>query len=362
MTEYIITCVTKNGKPLNPSLYSWDEETRTFSTTENGLVLDFTGGHNCTFKTGSNCIFKTGHNCTFKTANNCTFETGSNCIFITGHNCKFKTSSNCIFKTSYDCEFLTGSDCVFKTGFDCKFNTVDDCIFKTSSDCKFLTGFNCIFTTGHSCKFTTSFDCIFKTGNNSEFKTAFDCVIIRRDEFEVIQPLEDEVIKLCPCRTKGYISKRKNENAFYIDIDGERVEHIIADGILSKVVKKRGNVYHVINHGEDEISFIVTDGEKFSHGATLEEAKNDLKYKLSSRDTSAYKDLTLKSVLTLEEAIKMYRTITGACERGTKIFVEQVLKTPEENYTVSEVIDLTKGRWNHDLLVKFFDCKEGELK
>lgn len=247
MTEKIKFSVTKNGKPLDPSLYTWDEKTRTFSSTENGLVLDFAGVLGCTFK----------------------------------------------------------------TGYDCTFNT--------------------------------------ESG----------CVIIRRDEFEVIQPLENEVIKLWPYGVKGYISKRDNEDAFYKDIDGERVEHIIADGILSKVVKKRGNVYHVINHGEDEVSFIVTDGENYSHGATLEEAKNDLKYKLSSRDTSAYKDLTLKSELTLEEAIKMYRTITGACERGTKIFVEQVLKTPKEKYTVSEVIELTKGRWNHDLLVKFFEGKEG---
>ena len=31
--------VTKNGVPLDPSLYTWDEETKTFSTYENELVL-----------------------------------------------------------------------------------------------------------------------------------------------------------------------------------------------------------------------------------------------------------------------------------------------------------------------------------
>ena len=74
--------VTQNGKPLNTSLYTWDEKTRTFSTKENGLVLDFTGIDDCTFDTGYNCTFKTGYNCTFKTGSRCTFKTGDYCVVV----------------------------------------------------------------------------------------------------------------------------------------------------------------------------------------------------------------------------------------------------------------------------------------
>lgn len=59
--------VTKNGKPLDPSLYTWDEKTKTFSTKESGLVLDFRSLDNCTFYTGNSCTFDTGYGCTFKT-------------------------------------------------------------------------------------------------------------------------------------------------------------------------------------------------------------------------------------------------------------------------------------------------------
>ena len=55
--------VTKNGEPLSKELYTWNEKAKTFSTNENGLVLDFTGIYNVTFNTGSACTFKTDKNC-----------------------------------------------------------------------------------------------------------------------------------------------------------------------------------------------------------------------------------------------------------------------------------------------------------
>jgi hypothetical protein len=39
--------VTKNGKKLDKSLYNWDEKTKTFSTKESGLVLDFSNYNSC---------------------------------------------------------------------------------------------------------------------------------------------------------------------------------------------------------------------------------------------------------------------------------------------------------------------------
>ena len=48
--------ITKNGVPLDKSLYTMDEETKTFSTNESGLVLDFRNVDHCTFNTGSDCV------------------------------------------------------------------------------------------------------------------------------------------------------------------------------------------------------------------------------------------------------------------------------------------------------------------
>ena len=74
--------ITKNGVPLDKSLYTMDEETKTFSTNESGLVLDFRNVDYCTFNTGFDCTFNTGFDCTFNTGSNCTFNTGSDCVVV----------------------------------------------------------------------------------------------------------------------------------------------------------------------------------------------------------------------------------------------------------------------------------------
>ena len=119
--------VKQNGKDLDKSLYSWDDEI--FFTKENDLELDFTGYIGMEFRTGSNCKFKTGADCHF--------VTGSNCSFVTGPYCIFQTSFACNFETEFNCTFLIGSHCYFKTGSNCLFR------FTSNTDsCTFLTGKN----------------------------------------------------------------------------------------------------------------------------------------------------------------------------------------------------------------------------
>lgn len=114
--------VTKNGQPLDPDKYTWDEENKVFSTYESFLVLDFIDYFNVTFNTGHYCIFNTGHSCTFNTKYNCTFNTGPYCIFHTG--------SYCIFNTDYKCTFNTEYCCMFNVYYSCKFKVGKECVIK----------------------------------------------------------------------------------------------------------------------------------------------------------------------------------------------------------------------------------------
>jgi len=157
--------VLQNGQPLDLKKFEWDEKTKTFTTTENNLVLDFKGIDKINFITGKNCTFKTGDYCKFNTGFSCTFNTGSNCTFNTGFYCTFKTSSYCTFKT----------------------------------------GWNCTFNTGHYCK----------------FDTGKKCVIVRRDVFEIIQPEEDVKIKLNDYQIKGFEIIKDTKT---ITIDGKNIE------------------------------------------------------------------------------------------------------------------------------------------
>ena len=79
--------ITKDGKKLSKDLYTRDEKTKTLSTNECWLVLDFSDCSDCTFYTSYGCTFDTSSNCTFKTDSDCTFKTGSNCTFKTGYYC-----------------------------------------------------------------------------------------------------------------------------------------------------------------------------------------------------------------------------------------------------------------------------------
>lgn len=132
--------------------------------------------------------------------------------------------------------------------------------------------------------------------------------------------------------------------------------YIMADGIFSKVISHRANVYKINQIGKEKIKYLVTDGNgKWSHGDTLKQAKSDLIYKISNRDKSKYENLTLDSELTFTEAIEAYRVITGACSTGTKMFIESKLTVRKEKYTIADIIFFTKGQYNSEMFKSFFD-------
>jgi hypothetical protein len=186
--------IRQNGIELDKSKYSWNEKTKTLSTTENSLVLDFSDYDNVTFKTGSNCTFKTGYSCTFTTGHSCTFYTCSDCTFYTGSDCTFDTGYSCTFKTGSDCTFTTGSDCIFKTGDVCT------------------------FTTGCSCTFYTGYSCTFKTGSN--------CVAIRYDVKGITEIPKDVTIKFNSHGFSGYTKVEEDKpnpcNGKVIEMDGKK--------------------------------------------------------------------------------------------------------------------------------------------
>lgn len=134
-------------------------------------------------------------------------------------------------------------------------------------------------------------------------------------------------------------------------------EFLYVDNLLSEVIEKKGNVYHVRNGLNIPITYVVTDGNgHWAHSDTLEDAKEDLIFKISKRDKSEYESLTLDSELSYDEAIICYRVITGACRAGTKDYIEHRLPEPhKEKYTIKEMIELTKDEYGGETFHKFFD-------
>jgi hypothetical protein len=373
-------------------------------TTNNGCTFNtgndckFNTDWNCTFKTGSGCKFKTSNNCRFNTGDNCTFDTGYTCTFDTDSHCTFKTSSDCTFNTDWNCTFDTDNWCVFNTDSNCKFDTGSKCTFKTNNSCKFDTSDDCAFTTGGNCTFDTNWGCVFDTGSNCTFDTgnrctfktssycrfntgddctfdtgytctfdtdshcAFDtgkqCVIIRRDIYEVISNKKE--IQLCPSGISGYLEKI--DDTWYLNSDVSLGEHILTDKILSKVISKKkindGTLYRVYNYTvkgiSETLSYLIEIDGIYAHGSSIRDAKDSIVYKMVDRDTSAYADMTLDTTYTIPEAIKMYRTITGACSEGVKMFVENTDNVPD-TVTVQDILNITSGQYGHDVLKEYMD-------
>jgi prefoldin subunit 5 len=128
-----------------------------------------------------------------------------------------------------------------------------------------------------------------------------------------------------------------------------------ADGILARIVSKRGPVSRVVVCGQTEVSYLVTDGEAFSHGKTLAEARDGLLFKIGKRDPSEFRGWTLDKVVSKRDAIRAYRVITGACEGGVRSWMEQ-RQTPEE-ITVGDIIKLTNGAYGAEAFKNFFERK-----
>jgi hypothetical protein len=132
-------------------------------------------------------------------------------------------------------------------------------------------------------------------------------------------------------------------------------KYIKVDGIFTEVVKQKGNVYHVKKLNEDKVFYLITDGERWSHGDTLKEAKEDLVYKVTNKTKDDYKLLTLNSVLSFEEAVVCYRVITGACSFGVKDFVKNKLVKVEKSYSIETIIEKTIGCYGNETFKNYFN-------
>ena len=131
----------------------------------------------------------------------------------------------------------------------------------------------------------------------------------------------------------------------------------IIDNIKTIILQRKKNVIKGLFLYNLQPCYVVEKDGVYAHGETLKEAKESLIYKIADRDKSDYENYTLDTEVTHEEAIKMYRVITGACEIGTRNFVENVLVKKKEKYTVKEIIKLTKGQYGNETLKEFMKNK-----
>ena len=139
--------------------------------------------------------------------------------------------------------------------------------------------------------------------------------------------------------------------------DGDYVpgRYFYADGILTHVrrAKKIGEYTYYI--GKIFENNVVSDGKYYAHCKTFKDGVLDIQFKrCADRGEDQYKKLNKDSVVKYEDAVIMYRIITGACRAGTQAFLNTLKETKAE-YTVAEIIEQTRGQFGSQTFARFFE-------
>ena len=116
-------------------------------------------------------------------------------------------------------------------------------------------------------------------------------------------------------------------------------KYISADGIFTEVLEKKGRVYTVKKPNSEKIYYLVSDGKHHAHGDTIEKAREDYRFKRIAEKLRS-EPITKDTIVTMQH----YRIVTGACEMGTRQWMESNL-TPKQ-----KAIAESKGMKAGDLL------------
>ena len=146
---------------------------------------------------------------------------------------------------------------------------------------------------------------------------------------------------------------KRLKNGDYVD-----GRYLYCDDILIHVKRKKQIGEYTYFVGKIKGMNAIFDGENYSHCKDFRDGVNDLAFKKAKdRGAEQYRDYTLDTVVSFEDAKTMYRIITGSCKAGTEQFVNG-LRSVKEQYTVREIIDITKNAYRGEVFKSFFEKKE----
>ena len=134
-------------------------------------------------------------------------------------------------------------------------------------------------------------------------------------------------------------------------VDGK---YIYCDDMLVHIKRKKKIGDYTFYIGKIKGLNVLYDGENYAHCKSFRDGVNDIEFKKAKdRGADQYKDFTMETVVTADEAKMMYRIITGACKAGTEHFVNG-LQSIKKKYTVRELIDITEGQYRSEVFKAFF--------
>ena len=130
---------------------------------------------------------------------------------------------------------------------------------------------------------------------------------------------------------------------------------LYADNKLTFIKRKKKINDYIFYVGKIKGQNVIFDGKVYAHCKSLKEGIQDLEFKhAKDRGAEQYKNTPLDKEFTVDEAVTMYRIITGACRQGSEAFVNSI-KDLKKKYTLKEIIKITKGQYNSTVFERFFE-------
>ena len=139
--------------------------------------------------------------------------------------------------------------------------------------------------------------------------------------------------------------------------DGDYVpgRYIFADGILTHVAREKKIGEYTYYIGKIKGKNVIFDGKNYAHCKTFSDGVLELSFKAAQdRGAEQYSELTVDSVVSKDDAITMYRVITGACKEGTEYFIGKLQEVKPE-YKIAEIIDMTRNAYGGETFRNFFE-------
>jgi hypothetical protein len=79
-------------------------------------------------------------------------------------------------------------------------------------------------------------------------------------------------------------------------------------------------------------------------------------FKIAERKPDEYKSIDIQKPMKFEDAVVMYRAITGACRAGIESFLKSA-DVKRKQYSPSQIAKITIGQYGNQTFCRFFGIK-----
>lgn len=181
--------VLLNGVPLSLENFTWDEETKTFSSKVDGLKIDLSFFGGITFNLADNCTAIIGDESRVKA--------GNRSVIVGGFSCQVETQDYCRLEMRMGCSL--------RMGFCCSLEALYNTTVKAGSSCSIKVGDDSNLDIGPYCRVMVRSGSKLRTLHSCTIEAMNGCILIRKDlPFKKVRLPEEKKVRLNGPMKKGY--------------------------------------------------------------------------------------------------------------------------------------------------------------